>query len=456
MSGIQFTTALQPGASDDGDAGRQKRGFAIAALSKIEEVSKGYRVPSQSSRRGVYYVDKNLEVPFCDCPDFELRRQPCKHFYAALVTVQREQGEDAVGVRAPDEDTVEVKELEVLEKPLDSRRKKKRNHKAEEKAQVFENEYFEILLWELCRTLEQPHYRYGRPQLPISDMVFCIVTKAQQKLSRRRVMTDIRRSHSEEFLDVTPHNSTITRYLTKADLTPVLKYLIVQSAKPLAAMETQFAIDSTGFSSTTYARWFDEKWGKRVRKAQWVKAHILCGVKTHIIPAVDISGPNNHDTNYLQGLLEQTAETFNVETLSADKAYLFSEHFEAVENRGGQLFVPAKIDTVLPNPDDPIVTAWDRALHYFRYRQPEWLNYYHTRSQSETVMDMLKERYGEKILSKDPVAQTNEVLARVLAHNIYILIREAHFLGIESEVLKWVSDAIGNIQSNERSLSLAP
>ena len=400
MASLQFITALQPDAPDDGDAGRRQRGLAIAALSKIEEVSKGYRVPSQSSRRGVYYVDKNLDAPSCDCPDFELRRQPCKHFYAALVTVQREQGEDAVVVQAPDEDTVEVKELEVSNKPLDSRRKKKRNHKAEEKAQVFENEYFDILLWELCRTLEQPHYRYGRPQLPISDMVFCIVTKAQQKLSRRRVMTDVRRSHSEKFLDVTPHNSTITRYLTKVDLTPVLKYLVALSAKPLAAMETQFAIDSTGFSSTTYARWFDQKWGKEVRKAQWVKAHIFCGVKTHIITAIDMSGGHDHDTNFLPGLLKQTAETFKVETLSADKAYLFSDHFEDVEDLGGQLFVPAKVDTVLPKFDDPTDTAWTRALHYFRYRQSEWLDYYHTRSQSETVMDMLKERYGEKIVSK--------------------------------------------------------
>ena len=268
-------------------------------------------------------------------------------------------------------------------------------------------------------------------------------------------MTDIRRSYDENFLDVTPHNSTITRYLTKVDLTPVLKYLVALSAKPLAAVESQFAIDSTGFSSTTYARWFDHKWGKEVKKAQWVKAHILCGVKTHIITAADVSGPHDHDTNFLKGLLDQTAETFNVKTLSADKAYLFSEHFDALEALGGQLLVPPKIDTVLPNsPSDPVKTAWDRALHYFCYRQSEWFDLYHTRSQSETVMDMLKERYGEKILSKDPVAQTNEVLARVLAHNIYILIREAHFLGIESELHQWVSEAIDNIQAEERELSL--
>ena len=131
VNSIQFTTALQPGAPDDGDAGRQQRGLAIAALSKIERVNKGYRVPSQSSRRGVYYVDKDLDTPFCDCPDFELRRQPCKHFYAALVTVQREQGEDVVV--AQDAGLAEVKELEVLEKPLDSRRKKKGTTRRREK-----------------------------------------------------------------------------------------------------------------------------------------------------------------------------------------------------------------------------------------------------------------------------------------------------------------------------------
>ena len=74
------TTALGPGDPDDGDMGRQQRGMAIAALVHIEKNRLGYKVPSQSGN-GSYVVSVDDE-PFCSCPDFEKRQQPCKHIYA--------------------------------------------------------------------------------------------------------------------------------------------------------------------------------------------------------------------------------------------------------------------------------------------------------------------------------------------------------------------------------------
>ena len=52
-------TALGPNDPDDGDAGRQQRGMAIAAIVRIEKHRLGYRVPSQSTlhkmrRRGKF------------------------------------------------------------------------------------------------------------------------------------------------------------------------------------------------------------------------------------------------------------------------------------------------------------------------------------------------------------------------------------------------------------------
>jgi alpha-L-fucosidase 2 len=49
--------------------------------------------------------------------------------------------------------------------------------------------------------------------------------------------------------------------------------MITESAIPLRSVESQFAIDSTGFSTLTYRRWFDEKYGKERSEAKWVKAH---------------------------------------------------------------------------------------------------------------------------------------------------------------------------------------
>ena len=81
----QTITAHDP---DDGDAGRQQRGMAIAALARVEKNKLGYKVPSQSGN-GSYVVNVDGD-PFCSCPDFEKRQQPCKHVYAVELIIQRE------------------------------------------------------------------------------------------------------------------------------------------------------------------------------------------------------------------------------------------------------------------------------------------------------------------------------------------------------------------------------
>ena len=55
--------------------------------------------------------------------------------------------------------------------------------------------------------------------------------------------------------------------------------------------------------------------------------------------------------------------------------------------------------------------------HLFAYRRDDFLSHYHKRSNVETVFAMMKAKFGETLLSKSEVAQTNEVLAKVIAHN---------------------------------------
>ena len=90
-------TALGPDAIDDGDAGRQQRGMAIAALTPVMKNKLGYKVPSQSGR-GSYVVNLDGE-PFCTCPDFEKRQERCKHIYAVEFIIQREERPDVSPLR---------------------------------------------------------------------------------------------------------------------------------------------------------------------------------------------------------------------------------------------------------------------------------------------------------------------------------------------------------------------
>ncbi|MFO0843921.1 MAG: hypothetical protein U0797_16245 [Gemmataceae bacterium] len=68
-------------------------------------------------------------------------------------------------------------------------------------------------------------------------------------------------------------------------------------ALPLASVEVDFACDSTGFGTCSYARWYDRRAGGREqKKAVWVKVHAMCGVKTNVIAAVAVLDQNSADS----------------------------------------------------------------------------------------------------------------------------------------------------------------
>src|SRR5204863_4042435 len=93
-------------------------------------------------------------------------------------------------------------------------------------------------------------------------------------------------------------------------LTPILKSLIAYSARPLRTVETSFAIDSSGFGSSKYERWYDFKYGVTKQRAVWTKAHIACGTKTHIVTAIRILDKDSADCPQFIPLVRETRQGF--------------------------------------------------------------------------------------------------------------------------------------------------
>ena len=54
-------------------------------------------------------------------------------------------------------------------------------------------------------------------------------------------------------------------------------------------------------------------------------------------------------------------------------------------------------------------------------------------SNVETTFSMIKTKFGASVRSKTPVAQINEALAKVLCHNICVLVSSIYELGIAPE-----------------------
>ena len=402
----QLVTALGPGDPDDGDPGRQARGMAIAALVQIEKSRIGYKVPSQSGA-GSYVVNVD-DDPICTCPDFEKRQVRCKHVYAVEYVIQRQEQADG--------SAIETKAMRVTYS---------QDWPAYNAAQTSEKDTFQVLLAELCSNVPQPEYSFGRPRLPLSDMIFTGAAKVYSLFSARRFDSDVRDAHRKGFISVPPSFNLVNRYIANPDLRPVITDLIERSAEPLSVVESTFAADSSGFSTCRFDRWYDEKWGKTKSQRQWLKAHIGVGTLTKIIAAVDITPGNVHDSPMLPGLLNSIAKQFTMDEVSADKAYLSDANLRHIEGHGAYPYIPFKSNTT--GKGSPM---WRRLYGYFLLNEESWKAHYHQRSNVETAFSMVKGKFGDSVRAKSDAGQVNEILLKILCHNICVLVQAIHQIGI--------------------------
>ncbi len=166
-----------------------------------------------------------------------------------------------------------------------------RNWTAYNIAQSEEKTRFVVLLADLCSGI--PTVRLpgaGRPRLPLKDMLFASAYKVYVGFSARRFTTDLREAFVSGQIDSMPHFNSVNRYIANPELTEPLKALVTASSLPLKAVETDFAVDSSGFSTSRFVRWYNKKYGREVDNREWVKCHLMCGVRTKIVTGVEVSG----------------------------------------------------------------------------------------------------------------------------------------------------------------------
>jgi transposase/predicted nucleic acid-binding Zn finger protein len=389
---------------------RTAKALHIAATTALEPNNGRWKVPSQTGT-GTYTVTVTADGSwFCSCPDHEATLAPCKHIMAVEITAQREGGARPL----PFSDVVKATYSQ--------------NWTAYNSAQTNEKDMFVRLLRDLCSGIEQPVYRgTGRPPLPLADIAFAVVYRAYVGASARRFTSDLRGAEASGLIDRVPSFNSVLTYTRKPELEAVLTSLVEQSSLPMRAIESDFAVDSSGFGTKTTKTWFSTKHGRFIESREWRKAHVMCGVRTHIVTAVKVTASNANDAPHLLPLAESTAERFLMDEVSADKGYITKANAEGIEALGATPFIPFKSNNVEP----PSGTAWARMYHLFSYNRDEFAKHYHKRSNVETVFSMIKAKFGDSLSGKTTEAQTNEVLAKVVAHNLCVLIQSFYELGVD-------------------------
>src|SRR5580692_7383284 len=216
------------------------------------------------------------------------------------------------------------------------------NWSAYNAAQTHEKECVADLLHSMCDAIPSPEQTRGRPRIPLGEAVFSAVWKIYGTASGRRTASNLRECEAKGYLNRAPHHSSVFRALENPKLTPILKSLIEESAAPLREIETDFAVDSTGFSTSTYERWFSHKYGKQVKTTAWIKAHAMVGVRTNVVTSIEVTTFRGADCPQLPHLLNRTGERFKVRSLAADKAYISHKNLDAIVAAGGFPLIPFK------------------------------------------------------------------------------------------------------------------
>lgn len=390
---------------------KEQKGLLIAKEGSIKKLNdKTWRVRSQTRTNKEYTIKLTPDGPMCSCPDWEKYENKCKHIYA-MDYLARNSRED-----------INDKETPIIRKPTYSQ-----NWSAYNTAQTKEKREFMKLLADLIFNICWEEYDFGRPNTPVSDILYAMIFKVYSQLSGRKFASDLNDAKEKEYVYQNVAYNTVFKYFQSGKLTDYLTHLVALSASPMQDIEKDFAIDSTGFGTSKFQRWFSYKHQKDVRTRKWVKCHFMCGTLTNIVTSVKITTEFEADTNQFKELVDLTNEKFEMKEVSADKAYQSRANYDLIDSIGGKAYIPFKKNSTGKARGSPV---WRKAYHEFMANYDEFMEHYHKRSNVETTVNMIKAKFGDYVKSKVWTAQVNEVLCKIICHNICVVIHEMENLAI--------------------------
>lgn len=376
-----------------------------------------FRVRSEGDTRD-YHVAVDGSGWSCNCPDWEDRRTPCKHIVGAVVWL------DPNPPQAIDEP---------LPDPKPPRRRG--SWHSYDKGQELEHVYFDRYLWDLLGPIPDKISavgKRGRPAIPLRTQVLVTVRKVHLNESSRRGKGLIvaLNSDGKGILPRVPNYAIPSRFLNRQQTTGLLMDLVERSGLILKDIEDggTVAIDSSGFSTSCMGAYFTEKYDQ-TRRHEFVKLHLAIGVKTHIVLAAKVTDEHGADCPEFIPLIRRVHDVGHTPArVVADKAYLSRDNLAEAAELGMDPYVPFKINSRGLSHGSPM---WTRKYHEFMLRRDEFDEAYHARSNVEATFSALKRKLGEPLFSKTEFARMNELLARVLAYNIGVVIAQMVEHGIE-------------------------
>ncbi|MEK6893631.1 MAG: hypothetical protein AABX07_05520 [Nanoarchaeota archaeon] len=220
-----------------------------------------------------------------------------------------------------------------------------------------------------------------------------------------------------------PCFKTLTNYNEKNSLQTILERLIEESSKPLSTIEHDFATDMTGIRTTLFSSWFSIRAKKKTRRRDHVRDHITAGLKSMIVPAVDIFMKEGKDNIIMRGHVDSIVRDFTLNDWLGDTKYWCKKNCKKVSENGGTPYFKCKTGKTAWNGKQDGYPSWKDMNEESEEHPRRYKKHYRKRVKVECTIHSKKALHGDKVYSKLPSARTNEETLRWINHNINVLNR---------------------------------
>jgi hypothetical protein len=283
---------------------------------------------------------------------------------------------------------------------------------------AYVNETVEVprLLFELCKTVEEPPRpsRCGPKPLRLGDQIYCLVMKKFFGHPATRTVKLLEPAREKGHIARTPSASSLIHYDNSPWLTSALDKVIGRSSKPMIPHETWFAFDGTPLTMRDYLDYTGTYTANRANGHRYIMLQTIAGVKTNIIPAaaVDVCLDQffhmKHDSQFVEDLVRRTSALgFKITALWGDKAYDSNKNRQLVKDITAEDHITRRRAKGSKKKNSDAGRADPRAR---------------TRNRVETVFSMIKQVFGGCVNGRTETALINEALSMVLAHNLRVLV----------------------------------
>ena len=124
---------------------------------------------------------------------------------------------------------------------------------------------------------------------------------------------------------------------------------------------------------------------------------------------------------------------FAVKEVYADKGYLSRNNYAVAAELGVDAFIPFKVNATGQSRGTP---AYHKMFLFFQYNREKFDEHYAQRVQVESTFGAIKQKFGETLLSRNFSARVNELISKLVAYNITVLIRQMFERDVLPDFLK--------------------